>query len=227
MEIVVQKNQVSVANPAVSELLAELSKELDSNSMQIIEKKYAAPRISDLTGPELVTEVAKCIMSIHVITGWNLPDDKDYVIELSKELRLKLIEDFPDLNFEEIRHAFRKSTGVKDWGKNMNLELISGVLSGYCNERLRISAEEEILRNKPVQRIYTDEEILNEQRGYIESFYQRCRRGIVPHGNVIPQYFLAILIKDGFMKEGSDDMAAFFAEKLNEGKENLYVQQPV
>jgi hypothetical protein len=30
------------------------------------------------------------------------------------------------------------------------------------------------------------------------------------------------LIKDGFIAEGSDDMAAFFSEQLNKGVEQLY-----
>lgn len=175
----------------------------------------------DLTPPELLTEAAKCLLSIHVITGWVLPDDKDYVKELTNEFRLKLAEDFETLNFHEVKYAFRRAAGKKDWGKNMNLALLSEVLAEYSDDRRRASAEEERLNSKPpVQKIYSDEQLENLQRMDIENFYQRCRAGIVPTN--IPGYFLPMLIKDGFMAEGSDDMAAFFSDKLNKGIEQLY-----
>lgn len=175
----------------------------------------------DLTPPELLTDAAQCLLSIHVITGWVLPDDKDYVKELTNEFRLKLAEDFETLNFQEVKYAFRRAAGKKDWGKNMNLALLSEVLAEYSDDRRRASAEEERLISKPpVQKIYSDEQLENFQRMDIENFYQRCRAGIVPTN--IPGYFLPMLIKDGFMAEGSDDMAAFFSDKLNKGIEQLY-----
>ena len=175
----------------------------------------------DLTPPELLTEAAKCLLSIHVITGWVLPDDKNYVKELTNEFRLKLAEDFETLNFSEIKYAFRRAAGKKDWGKNMNLALLSEVLAEYSDERRRASAEEERINSKPpVQIIYSDEQLDNFQRMDIENFYQRCRAGIVPKN--IPGYFLQMLIKDGLMAAGSDDMAAFFSERLNKGVVKIY-----
>lgn len=75
-------------------------------------------------------------------------------------------------------------------------------------------------KEEPKQVIYTDEQLENIQRADIEAFYQRCRTGKIPHG--IPGYFLPLLIKDGFMAEGSDDVSAFFSEQLGKGVEKLY-----
>ena len=70
---------------------------------------------------ELLTKVAECLSRIHIITGWNLPDDRNYTKGLTEEFILKLKEDFFMLNFSEILYAFRKNgLGIKDWGKNMN-----------------------------------------------------------------------------------------------------------
>lgn len=164
-----------------------------------------------------------CITRIHVITGWSLPDDKNYIKILLQETAEKLKSDYPDINIKEFLFAFRKyGVSVNDWGKNFNINMVCTVLNNYLSDRRDISLEEERAAMKPEQKIYTDAELDNIQRQDIEDFYQRCRKGIVPTTG-IPSYFTPLLIKDGFMAEGSDDPAAFFSDRLNKGVKQLYI----
>jgi len=190
---------------------------------QILKYKYSDKRIRTMEPPDILKETAELLLRIHVITGWKLPDDQQYIKILTEELLKKLTEDYSEMNFQEITYAFRKNIGKKDWGKNMNLDLIDSVLSEYLADRSKASMEEERIKSKPtVQKVYSEEELDNIQRWDIECFYQRCRVGKIPTG--IPDYFLNILIKDGYMAEGSDDVSLFFSEKLNSGVIALYTK---
>lgn len=214
-----EKNQV------VSQSLQKPYKVFSKEEAIAIEKKYAEPTIGQMNQPQVFTKAAEAVQRIHVITGWNVPDDKTYTKILIEELSLKLIEDFPNLNFTEVVYAFRKNgIGIKDWGKHMNLELICQVLAQYSEERKRISAEEERNATKPVQRIYSEEEIRNEYRFGVEAFYQRCINGVRPPDE-LPDYFKEILVHDGLIHPDSNDLHAFFADWLNNGHSNIYVKE--
>lgn len=142
---------------------------------------------------------------------------------LVEELANKLKEDFYMMNFAEVVFAFRKNgLGVKDWGKNMNLDLISNVLGAYCAERERISFEEErLVTEPPVMKVNTEEEIDNLHRKWTEDFYQRIKNGQIEQ---VPAYCEDILVKDGLMKQG-DSVSAFFVKALNEQRQNIYRKQ--
>ena len=208
-------------NLAVSQYLQKLSTKVDSEHLQVLQQKYAAPQIKDLADAELLAKTAECLLHIHVITGWSLPDDKSYIKVLTEQLFQKLKEDFYMLNFSEIYFAFRKAVGKQDWGKNTNLELICAVLSSYCFDRSIVSFEEEKINSKPEQRIYSDEEILNQRRAEIEKAFQAMKRGHYP---IIHIYFESILVKDGFMEEGVT-AAEFFVYALGMSYEHLYVKE--
>jgi len=212
------------AKQAASQSLQIWQSNLSKNEIEILNAKYSKPQICKLADTEIMGELLKILPRIHVITGWNLPNNEEYLKILAEELLLKFKADFSTMNFDEIVLAFRQNgIGVKDWGKNMNLELVSSVICAYLDERLQVSADEERVKAQPSQTIYTDEQLDNLHRADIENFYQRCRSGKVPPG--IPSYFLPMLIKDGFMAEGSDDVTAFFVEKLNSNIQSLYKKQ--
>jgi len=162
------------------------------------------------------------LLKINVITGWIIPDAEIMDI-LVDQFEKKLIEDYDMLNPEEIEYAFRKNgTLIKDWGKEMNLNLIDQVLGPYVDARLIASANEERRKFKaPLQRILSDEEILNERRGYIEQVYQGMRRGYLP---TMHPYFFEVLHTDGLVKEG-ETLADFFVRKLEAGAKNIYVKE--
>ncbi|MEP7111364.1 MAG: hypothetical protein ABI760_25435 [Ferruginibacter sp.] len=160
------------------------------------------------------------LLKIHVITGWVIPASKLINI-LVDQFEKKLVEDYGMLNTEEIEYAFRKGgTMIKDWGKEMNLNLIDQVLSPYVDNRLQASANEEIRKSRPtVQKIYSDEEILNQRRGDIEQAFQAIKKGYYPIHHC---YFEEVLSRDGLLKEG-ETIADFFVRKLNSNAGNIYI----
>lgn len=173
-----------------------------------------------MSDADILSHVAETLKRIHVITGWNLPDDIDYMKIITEEFYTKLKEDFHMMNFPEIIFAFRKNgIGVKDWGKNMNLDLICNVLGNYCVERERVSFEEEkAVTEPPPLKINTNDELDNFHRKWTEDFYQRIKSGMVEN---VPAYCEDILIKDGLMKQG-ESVSAFFVKALNEQRKNIY-----
>lgn len=163
-------------------------------------------------------------VKIHIITGWQLPP-ADFLDILIDQFSKKLLEDYPQLNVDEVEYAFRSiGTGVKDWGKSMNLSLIDEVLREYCNTRFELSQQEERATDKPVQKLYTQEQLDNMHREDIENFYQRCLRGITPPRE-LPEYYKEILVKDRLIHPDSNDLHAFFAWNLNNGSKNIYVEE--
>jgi hypothetical protein len=197
----------------------KLPKELTPEDSQLIQKKYASPQIKNLTQPEILARTVEAVTRIHVITGWTIPNDENYMKLLIEEFHTALTDEFPDINFDEVIYAFRKNRTVKDWGKSMNLNLITDVLSGYLSERVQASEKEEHAK-KPPQIVYTEEQLDDFHREYVEAFYQRCRKGIKPPVE-LPDYYKTILVKDGLMTE-EIDLHEFFVYWLGRGYEHIY-----
>jgi hypothetical protein len=187
----------------------------------IIKKKYAAKQISAMNEQELSLWPKSLILKIHVITGWVVPATELFNI-LTDQFKKKLVEDYGNMNTEEIEYAFRKSgTVIKDWGKEMNLNLIDQVLIPYLSERIEASRNEERMKNPPIQKILTDEDLLNISRRDIEIAYQQMRNGRVP---VMLDSFAETMIIDGFI-DNKDQRDLFFTYCLGQGRENIYVQE--
>lgn len=166
------------------------------------------------------------LLKIHVITGWTIPEAELLNI-LIDQFQKKLVENYGDVNPEEVEYAFRNfGTRVKDWGKAMNLSLIDEVMLPYLGERERLSRElEERKLPPPEQRIYSQEEIDNDHRYDAEMFYQRLRKGMIP--KVVPDYILSIMKKDGLINDdkSEQEVVGFFSDRLNKGFENIYVKE--
>lgn len=223
--LVNQQQKFSVPSLVDSQYLAKLSAKLEPEIMAVVKVKYQSPRIGNLEDGVLLQRSAELLRRIHVVTGWDLPSDQEYVKILIEEFMNKLKADYPHVNYDEILYAFRKhGIGVKDWGKKMNLDLICFVLGAYLHEREEISRIEERAAAMPSQRIYSKEELLNIQRYDIECFYQRCRNGRIPPENSIPEYFLKILVTDGFLPESTklEELPLFFSYALGNDWECLY-----
>lgn len=167
------------------------------------------------------------LLKINVITGWSFPvgeNEKETVVLhniLKEQFFLKLQESYGNMNLDEIQFSFRNYP-VKDWGKSINLNLMDEVVSAYMTEKQNLSG---YIANKKsyqeVQKIYTEEEILNMRREEIELKYQAMRRGKVLE---IPSYLEDILSKDGLLREG-ESVADFFVNKLNNQVENIYKKE--
>jgi hypothetical protein len=190
----------------------------------ILKVKYASPVVIRLDADKLAKEVKALIIKMNIITGWTYPDDKLYQAILEDQLRKKLQEDYPDMNFTEMEYAFRHfGTVVKDWGKSINLSLIDEVLITYKQSRIEVSNKEERTVKPPEQVLLTDQQLDDLHRGDIEAFYQRCRNGWIPEK--MPEYFHRILVKDGLIKDG-ESLTHFFVERLGRGFGNIYRKQP-
>ena len=122
---------------------------------------------------------------------------------------------------DEITAAFRKNgLGVKDWGKNMNLDLICSVLGAYSVDRSEASIIEERVSSNPIQILYNDEQLENMQREWTEQFFQAIKSGVVLP---IPDYAREILVKDGIVKT-AEDVEAFLIKKLGNSSKGIYQQ---
>jgi len=107
----------------------------------LIQRKYSAPPMRDLTHKERLATGQMLCLKIEALTGWVIPSENADI--LFDQLAKYLVEMFPTLNHEEIEYAFRtKSSNVKDWGKNLNLSLFTDVLEPYLIERKAASEKE-------------------------------------------------------------------------------------
>lgn len=185
----------------------------------MISLKYSSPAIRQLAPDALCVCCQTLMLKIHVITGWVVPSNEMMDI-LIDQLMKTLVENYGDLNSDEIEFAFRATgTTVKDWGKSMNLALIDEVLIPYRNKRTEISTVEEKLLPPPGQKVYSNEELINENRAVTEACYQRF---LVGDRTYFPyQLMKDVLTGDGLMKEGTD-VGLFFHQCAGSGLTNLY-----
>ncbi len=165
--------------------------------MQILEVKYGAERIADIDLLQLDNRVKVAMLRIHVITGWTIPihEMMDVFID---EFRTLLLQEYSDLNFEEILFAFRKYKHiVEDWGKEMNLKIIGTILDAYgedrydaglLEERLKMELDKPLLEFKPKE--YTEDEIV----GIALDYWQNSKSPMLEFIN--PNCY-EILIKQG------------------------------
>lgn len=91
---------------------------------------------------EIKLAASKMLIKINIITGWNFPAEKEHMQILKDQFEKKLIESYGSVNMDEIEFAFRNYP-IKDWGKNMNLNLIDEVMEPYLVNRFEVSQLEE------------------------------------------------------------------------------------
>lgn len=221
MQVVSKKEQAVSLSPQ-----SKITNSLEPQELKIYEVSLKSKKIKDFSEVELKVAANMLLLKINVITGWSFPvgDDEDQTKVLHNILKeqffLKLQESYGNLNLDEIQFSFRNYP-VKDWGKSINLNLMDEVVSAYMAEKQNLSG---YIANKvsyqEEQKIYTDEEILNQRREEIELKYQAMRNGkILP----IPQYLEDVLIKDFNLKE--ETAADFFVWMLKNKKENIYKKE--
>lgn len=154
----------------------------------------------NLDPAQRLSAIRYLILEISVITGWNVPQAEVKNI-LVQEFEKLILENYPILNVNEIGLAFRRyGTKIKDWGKEMNLSLITSVLDSYWDERseTKKSAVLEPL-NASGERILTDEEMDNEIRCQIQAFLNYKWQG--KKNPLWMKSWSEILVKDGFIKK--------------------------
>lgn len=112
---------------------------LPPQEAEVITRKYQALPFLKMNETELINAANLILIKIHVITGWNFPQEKEYQNILKEQFRKKIMESYPLVNVIEIEFAFRNNTTVKDWGKNMNICLIDEVIQPYLSQRSEAS----------------------------------------------------------------------------------------
>lgn len=110
----------------------------------MLQVKYASKKIGNMAPDELNKWAHVLLLKINVITGWIISENDTLQNILSDQFRKTLVEKYSELNPDEIEFAFRNNgTGIEDWGKEMNLNLIDKVLVGYLHDRYKLSSAEE------------------------------------------------------------------------------------
>lgn len=172
--------------------------------------------------PEGVGKTLRYVMVLIGIRANNLPD------ELEKTVLINFIQsNYGGHTIAEIRLAFELAINgqldiedVKCY-ENFSVLYFASIMNSYR----RWSAQEfkQVVKSDPPEQVLlTDEQLENIHRQDIENFYQRCLAGRVPEKT--PDYFKAILVKDGLMKQ-EDNLVAFFVNRLNNNSKNIYVKE--
>lgn len=132
--------------------------------MKVVELKYCSKRFGKLSENEIELISHGLLFKIFVITGWEMPATNEMQDVLVDQFRKKLVESYSDFNVEEIEYAFRNySSGVEDWGKQMNLSLIDKVMKPYAEARLAASRiEESVKRELPAPQENLSDESMGE-----------------------------------------------------------------
>lgn len=178
----------------------------------------------------LLNECMVLLLRLSVISGWVIPQAelKNILIE---NLCKKLEESYPELNVNEVEYAFRnKNIGIKDWwGKSFNVALFDEVMIPYLEKRYTVSDLEQRIKKPLIQKVYTEEEILNQRREEIEKSFQAMKKGYYP---LLHSYFFEVLKDDDLIETVTDEegirfenISEFFVRKLNSATENIYKKE--
>lgn len=181
---------------------------------------------------ELLGECQLLLLRLSVITGWAIPQSelKNILIE---NLCRKMVESYPNVNVSEVEYAFRnKSLKTVDWGKSFSLTLLDEVMIPFLEKRYSVSDMEQRIKQPPTQKIYTDEEILNQRREEIEKAFQSMKKGYYP---LLHVYFEDVLKGDGLLGEYEqpeflidkkyETIGEFFVRKLNSSADHIYEKE--
>ena len=200
-------------------LSLSLKKVLTVDENIILATKYSGKLFSKMFDTELLQTCTLLVVKISIITGWSVPagEVKNILVD---QFCKKIIESYSNTNVNEVEYAFRnRPIEIKDWGKDFNLTLFDEVMSAYLLKRFELSKFEE-QKKETLQKLYTDEEILNQRRGEIETFFQNIKKGRLP---ILHVYFKEVLEMDGLLLEG-ENVYQFFVRKLNSMADNIYTK---
>lgn len=191
---------------------------LEPQERRILALKYASKHFASLSETEIRLYATKLLITISLITGWSLPEEDTHLQILIDQLSLKLKEGYSNLNVDEIEYSFRNYP-VKDWGKNLNLNLIDEVMEGYREKRSEVSRMEESKAAPVEQTIYSEDDIKNFRRIEINEAFKNIKKGYKP---LVHKYFEEVLKEDELLREG-ESFADFVIRRFQ--SENIYIKQ--
>jgi hypothetical protein len=169
---------------------------LTPEETRVIDLKYKSRPIKELSQEEIALWSNALIIKIHVVTGWTIPSSEELMNILIDQFEKKLVEDYGELNPDEIEFAFRsKGTVIEDWGKTMNLNLLDKVLLPYLDNRFKISETERQLNYYKRRPEFNLEKDIDWRR-MIEEDYEFFMSG--KNLSTFPHKYYEILVEDKF-----------------------------
>jgi hypothetical protein len=193
-----------------------------STELAVIENKFKAPPIASLDQFTQITAVRALVLKITVITGWAVPHSDMMTILVDQFLKL-ILERYKWINAVEIEFAFRNhGTKIKDWGKEMNLSLITEVLDSYVTSTSEIV--EYAHKTAPIaseSHIWTDEDFDNDFRAKIQNYLGFRWEG--KDQALWLDHWAEVLVKDGFIKN-QENALDFINWCLENEIKTLYVR---
>lgn len=186
---------------------------------RVIELKYSGPRFSSIPEHDVELHAMGLLIRLNAVTGWKIPDDGPILNTLVSEFSKFITESFSDMNPEEVAYAFRNyATGIKDWGKSMNLSLIEEPLQAYRNERRRLSELEERARMEPTE----DELPVGEcdWSDQWESIKEQCRNGQIEQAIILTPVY-DWLVREGLLNLDEEEKKGLLAQCREEYAQEL------
>lgn len=167
---------------------------------------------------ELYLASHKMLISIHVITGWTLPEG-NFLDALESNFEKKLLESYSNLNVEEIEYAFRnRDAAIKDWGKALNFSLIDEVILPYLEKRFELSKLEEQEKNKTLAIEQPVQEITHlEMIEWIDQWKKQDQINLL----LIPISFYYFLLQTETIKIDTPTKKDFFTRAISSIKAEL------
>jgi len=218
------EEHLSKALQVQEQVLTALTPSDDGKQLQVA---ITDTRICQLTELEPLKQALRYVMLLVGIRAKNLPGEaekqillthiaKNYGGHTAAEIRLAFemaiagklevedvscYENFSPLYFSTIMNAYR------EWAKQEKY---------YAD---RVNDKPQLAAPKPTQAQLEDM-----YRTDVENLYQKFLNGVTPLKE-LPAYFINILVKDGYIAEGSDDLHAFFSYWMSKGYKHIYIKQ--
>ncbi len=175
------------------------------------------PRIAADGLDNLKTVLRYCIMKVGLRAA-NWPSDEEKALLISH-----ILNNYSNHTAQEIRLAFDMAIEGKlgvdaNCYENFSCLYFSGIMNAY--RIWSAQAYRQTLTNTVEQTVYTEEQLLDQKRGWCEEAYQRMLAGTQ---NVVPASMKEVLVKDGFVKDESE-IVEFLVYSLGTGVKNLYTK---
>lgn len=168
-------------------------------------------------GIEEIKQALRYAMMKIGLRDQNWPSEEEKILMIDH-----ITANFGGHAIDEIRLAFDMAIAGKlnvevNCYENFSCLYFSSIMNAY---RSWAVAAHKMIKNKDVQKLYTDEEITNIRRGEIETAFQAMKQGKMP---IVFPYWYEVLKSDEMLQEG-ENLDEFFVRKLNGNAENIYTK---
>lgn len=174
---------------------------LEPGEKELIALKYKSRCFGELSREEISLVVKALLLRVNVITGWTLPEDVEFRSILYDQVGKKLVQDYHNVNSDEIEYAFRlRAHLVEDYGKGFTLAGFCKVVNPYLSERATASELEMAHKSRNA---WVDLRTSVDWRGQIEENYQHFILGSPFYQRDVHPFVYDQLEEDGFIERGA------------------------